>query len=58
MEIINEKEVLRLEVLKLELEGLQMLRRRARSHALRAMVIAEREVELESEIFKIGEVAR
>lgn len=54
METQDKVNVLR-EVLRLELESLQMLRRRAKDNALRAMVIAEREVILEREIAKLSE---
>lgn len=54
METKDKVTVLR-EVLRLELESLQMLRRRAKDNALRAMVIAEREVILEREIAKLSE---
>lgn len=54
METQDKATVLR-EVLRLELQSLQMLRRRAKDNALRAMVIAEREVILEREIAKLSE---
>lgn len=43
------------EVLAIELESLQMLRRRAKDDALRALVIAEREVALQREIANLTE---
>lgn len=53
------KETILREVLRLELESLQMLRRRAKDDALRALVIAEREVAIQAEIEKLeqGEAA-
>jgi hypothetical protein len=47
------KETILREVLRLELESLQMLRRRAKDDALRALVIAEREVAIQAEIEKL-----
>lgn len=48
-----------LEVLEKELDFLTMLRRRAKDDALKALVIAEREVEIKAELeeLKTGEAA-
>jgi hypothetical protein len=47
------------EVIEFELAQLRMARKRAKDDSMRAMVIAQREVELESEIEKLeqGEAA-
>lgn len=47
----------RLEVLRLELDTVQVCRRRARQNALKAKVAAEREMELEAEIKRLEEAA-
>lgn len=46
-----------MEVLRLELDTVQVCRRRARQNALKAKVAAEREMELEAEIKRLEEAA-
>lgn len=52
---MSEIDKMKKEVLQYELDQMRMARKRAKDSPLRAMVIAQREVELEAEIQKLSE---
>lgn len=52
---MTEIDKMKKEVLQYELDQMRMARKRAKDSPLRAMVIAQREVELEAEIQKLSE---
>ena len=52
-EIMSEENKVRLEILEMELETVNMLRRRAKDDALRAKLAAEREILLKAEIDRL-----
>lgn len=54
---MSEENLIKAEVLEFELDQLRMMRRRAGDQALRAKVIAEREVDIEAELEDLRESA-